>query len=73
MVVAGKVKTTVPTGNRILELLAPYQVLCVKEGDKEYRVIQEFANEEPLERILRLAGFTPEIYVIVRPSPYLRE
>jgi len=45
MVVAGEVKTTTPTGNRILELLAPYQVLCVKDGDKEYRVIQEISNQ----------------------------
>ncbi|HHV61422.1 MAG TPA: IS1634 family transposase [Firmicutes bacterium] len=73
IVVAGGVKTTAPTGNRILELLAPYQVLCAKEGDREYRVIQEIPNEEPLERILRLAGFTQDIYVVVRPSPYQRE
>jgi len=73
MVVAGGVKTTAPTGNRVLELLAPYHVACVQEEGREYRVIQEIPNEEPLERILRLAGFTPEIYVVVRPSPYQRE
>lgn len=27
-------------------------------------------HEEPLERILSLAGFTPDIYVIVCPGPY---
>ncbi|HHY46301.1 MAG TPA: IS1634 family transposase [Firmicutes bacterium] len=73
IVVAGGVKTTAPTGNRILELLSPYQVLYAREGDREYRVIQEIPNEEALERILRLAGFTPEIYVVVRPSPYQRK
>lgn len=73
IVVAGGVKTTAPTGNRILELLAPYQVLYAKEGDREYRVIQEIPNEEPLERILKLTGFRSDIYVVVRPSPYQRE
>jgi hypothetical protein len=68
--VAGNVKTERPTGNRILELLKPIQTIGYIDGEKEYRVIPDIPNEEPLDRILSLAGLTPDIYTIIRKKPH---
>lgn len=68
--VAGNVKTEKPTGNRILELLKPIQTIGYIDGEKEYRVIPDIPNEEPLDRILSLAGLTPDIYTIIRKRPH---
>jgi hypothetical protein len=68
--VAGKIKTEKPTGNRILELLKSIQTIGYIEGGKEFRVLPETPNEEPMERILSLVGLTPEIYTSIREHPH---
>lgn len=64
------IKMERPTGNRILQLLKYVQVAVIKEGDQEYRMLPDVSLEEPLERILRLAGLTPEIYLWTREKPF---
>lgn len=68
--VAGNVKIEKPTGNRILELLKPIQTIGYIDGEKEYHVIPDIPNEEPLARILTLVGLPPDIYTIIRERPH---
>jgi len=68
--IAGNVKTEKTTGNRILELLKPIQTIGYIEGNKEYRVVPDIPNKEPLDRILSLARLTPDIYTIIRKRPH---
>ncbi len=64
----GRIKIQKPTGNRILELLSPFQVAVINEGGKKYRVIPDIPNEESLDRILGLLGLTRDVYVVTRKS-----
>jgi len=50
------------------ELLSPFQVAVINEGNRKYRVIPDIPNEECLDRILGLLGLTRDVYVVTRKS-----
>jgi transposase len=63
-----------PTGNRVLQLLRYIHVAMINDGEKESRQLEEMERSEPLDRVLRLVGFTREIYLTTRAGPrYLLE
>ncbi len=73
LVMQGGVKTTKPTGNRILELLNPINTaIAVKRGDTIERFLSG-KQEEEVTSLLRLIGLKPEIYTMVRPVHFFRK
>mgnify|MGYP000863679221 FL=1 len=72
LVVQGGVKTTKPTGNRILELLNPINTAIVVNTDDTIERFLSGKQEEEVTSLLRLIGLKPEIYTMVRPDPFFR-
>jgi transposase len=72
LVVRGGVKTTRPTGKRILDLLKPINTAIVLNSDGTSERFLPANTEERVIFLLRLIGFGPEIYTIVRPDPFFR-
>jgi len=64
LIVQGKVKTFKPTVKRILELL---ETVLVMTTDDPYR--RTFSSRYKVPRVLKLAGFEPDIYLKVRDGP----
>lgn len=65
LIVQGKVKTFRPTGRRILELL---ETVLVMTTENPYR--RAFSSRYKVPRVLKLAGFEPDIYLDIRDGPY---
>ncbi len=65
LIVQGKVKTFSPTGRRILELI---EKVLVMTTDDPYR--RAFSSRYKVPRVLKLAGFKPDIYLNIRDGPY---
>jgi len=72
LVVRGGVKTTKPTGKRILDLLKPVTTSIVIYSDGTFERFLSTNQEERIVSLLRLIGFGPEIYTIIRPDPFFR-
>jgi len=62
LAITGGKTTFSPTGNKILELLRPVKILCVKEGRT---VVKRFLpeNYHRLGRVLSLIGLGLDVYV----------
>ena len=65
LIVQGRVKTFRPTGRRILELM---EIVLVMTTDDPYR--RTFSHSYKVPRVLKLAGFEPDIYLDIRNGPY---
>lgn len=62
LAITGGKTTFSPTGNKILELLRPAKILCVKEGRVVVkRILPE--NYHRLARVLNLIGLSLDVYV----------
>lgn len=61
LIIPGKVKTFTPTGKKILETL---ETVLVMTTDNPYR--RAFSSKYKVPRVLKLAGFEPDIYLDVR-------
>ncbi len=61
LIIPGKVKTFTPTGKKILETL---ETVLVMTTDDPYR--RAFSSRYKVPRVLKLAGFEPDIYLDVR-------
>ena len=61
LIIPGKVKTFQPTGKKILETL---ETVLVMTTDDPYR--RAFSSRYKVPRVLKLAGFEPDIYLKVR-------
>jgi len=64
LIIPGKVKTFQPTGEKTLETLET--VLVMTTGDPYQRA---FSSRYKVPRVLKLAGFEPDIYLKVRDGP----
>ncbi len=64
LIIPGKVKTFRPTGKKILESL---ETVLVMTTDDPYR--RAFPSNYKLPRVLKLAGFEPDIYLNIRDGP----
>jgi transposase len=64
LIIPGKVKTFKPTGKKILETL---ETVLVMTTDDPYR--RTFSSRYKVPRVLKLAGFEPDIYLNVRDGP----
>lgn len=64
LVLQGKVETFKPTGKRILEFL---ETVLVMTTDDPYR--RAFSSRYKVPRVLKLAGFEPDIYLNIRDGP----
>jgi transposase len=64
LIIPGKVKTFKPTGKKILETL---ETVLVMTTDDPYR--RTFSSRYKVPRVLKLAGFEPDIYLNVREIP----
>ncbi len=64
LIIPGKVKTFSPTGKKILESL---EFIMVMTTSDPYR--RAFSSSFKVPRVLRLAGFKPDIYLNVRDGP----
>ncbi len=64
LVLQGKVETFKPTGKRILEFL---ETVLVMTTDNPYR--RAFSSRYKVPRVLKLAGFEPDIYLNIRDGP----
>lgn len=72
LVVAGGIKTTKPTGNRILELLKPINTAIVVYNDGTIERFLSGKQDEEVTSLLRLIDLEPKIYIMVRPNPFFR-
>ena len=61
LIIPGKVKTFTPTGGKILESL---ETVMVMTTDNPYR--RAFSSRYEVPRVLKLAGFEPDIYLNIR-------
>lgn len=64
LIIPGKVKTFRPTGKKILESL---ETVLVMTTDDPYR--RAFPSNYKPPRVLKLAGFEPDIYLNIRDGP----
>lgn len=64
LIVPGNVKTFTPTGRRVLEIL---ETVLVMTTDNPYR--RTFSSRYKVPRVLKLAGFKPDIYLNIRDGP----
>lgn len=64
LIIPGKVKTFRPTGKKILESL---EFIMVMTTSDPYR--RAFSSRFKVPRVLKLAGFEPDIYLNVRDGP----
>lgn len=61
LVLPGERKSKQPTANMLLILLSRIQVLIFQQGEERVRALNRLKPET--ERVIRLAGFEPDIYV----------
>jgi len=64
LLLQGKVETFKPTGKRILEF---FETVLVMTTDNPYR--RTFSSRYKVPRVLKLAGFEPDIYLNIRDGP----
>ena len=67
LVIPGKVKTFRPTGKKILKSLESVMVMTTEDPNR-----RAFGSRFKVPRVLKLAGFSPDIYLVVKErSEYL--
>lgn len=61
LIIPGKVKTFSPTGKKILESLESVMVMTTTDPNRRV-----FGNRFKVPRVIKLAGFSPDIYLDVK-------
>ena len=64
LIIQGGVETFKPTGKRILEFLEMVLVMTTDDPDR-----RTFSSRYKVPRVLKLAGFEPDIYLNIRDGP----
>lgn len=66
LITPGKIKTMEPTANTVLEMLKPINILQITTSGEIERVVADNQLDGNMLRLLKLIGFSEDIYVTVK-------
>jgi len=66
VLIPGKIKSMEPTANSVLKMLSPINIVLVKTPMGVQRAIADNQLDGNLRRLLKLAGFSEQVYVTVK-------